>query len=103
MRRWLLISFIFLGALLPGAGVGRAQAPGTHRVAPGDTWTALAWRYGVSRAALAQYINLDDIDPLAVSVVYLLLLPEAFTREWPELRGKLGDILGTYTPLGHQK
>jgi murein DD-endopeptidase MepM/ murein hydrolase activator NlpD len=58
MRR-LFASVLFLALLWAGgpatlSGVAVGQASFGHRVEPGDTWRALAWRYGVGLAELQQ-------------------------------------------------
>jgi murein DD-endopeptidase MepM/ murein hydrolase activator NlpD len=50
---WLFVGLLALLVLGAAAGPLRAQGPSpTHVVAPGDTWAALAMRYGVSLEAL---------------------------------------------------
>ncbi len=61
-----------------------------------DSWERLEQISGVSREALVQYINLKDIEPLPVSMVYFLSFPEAFLQEWPELYRQLNSILRSY-------
>lgn len=52
MKRWSL--FLLLVSIVFGPGNGRlhAQSTRTHLVQPGDTWTALAWRYGLEQETL---------------------------------------------------
>ena len=58
-----------------------------------DSWEPLARISGVSREALVQYMNLEDLDPLAISMVYFLISPKIFRREWPKMYGQLNDLL----------
>ncbi len=51
MKRFLWFLLIFLG--LPGLQTQAQTEPGQpHTVMPGDTWVALAWRYGVNQETL---------------------------------------------------
>jgi Mlc titration factor MtfA (ptsG expression regulator) len=61
-----------------------------------NAWERLEQISGVSREALVQYINLEDIKPLPVSMVYFLSFPEDFLRAWPELYQKLNRVLRIY-------
>lgn len=57
IRPFLLIIGLFLGALItPGKtySVQDESATDLHLVEPGDTWNALAWRYGLDIARLHQ-------------------------------------------------
>lgn len=67
---------------------------------PEDSWERLQRISGVGRDALVQYMNLDDLAPLPVSIVYFLTSPELLRREWPELFGKLNGVLMTYATSG---
>ena len=64
---------------------------------PDDAWERLEKISGISREALVQYINLDDIEPLPVSLVYFLTMPESLLREWPELYRHLNAILRIFS------
>jgi len=50
-----------------------------------DVWESLEKVSGFSKSWIEQWINLSDIDPLAVSVAHFFTLPEAFRKELPEL------------------
>ncbi|MEJ2750650.1 MAG: LysM domain-containing protein [Anaerolineae bacterium] len=52
MKRWLLSLLLIVVVCLPGNGRAQAQSTRTHLVQPGDTWTALAWRYGLDEQTL---------------------------------------------------
>lgn len=56
MKQQVLIVLVWLAAaavlVLPAAAQEAAQEATTHLVAPGDTWAALALRYGASRESL---------------------------------------------------
>lgn len=58
-----------------------------------DSWEPLERISGVSREALVQYMNLEDLNLLAVAMVYFLISPQSFRREWPQLFGQLNDLL----------
>ena len=47
MRRCFLALLLVVMMLLAGNGRVQAQAGYTHLIQPGDTWPALAWRYGI--------------------------------------------------------
>ena len=63
---------------------------------PDDSWERLERISGVSQSALTTYINLDDVAPLPVSMVYFMILPERFRSQWPELFTALNGILSLY-------
>jgi hypothetical protein len=52
-------------------------------------WPVLERISGFSRDAIEQYINLADIEPLAVAIAHFFVFPEAFEREWPDAFEKM--------------
>ena len=78
MKRGLvLLCLLLAGTLLPAAAgkPALAQAQRTHLVQPGETWVALAWRYGLSPADLARaYPHLNRQRQPAIGAT--LLLPD---------------------------
>jgi hypothetical protein len=49
-----------------------------------NSWEALERISGFSKAWIEEWINLPDIDPLAVSIAHFFTFPEAFIKELPE-------------------
>ncbi|MBX2927391.1 MAG: zinc-dependent peptidase [Saprospiraceae bacterium] len=52
-------------------------------------WPVLERISGFGREAIEKYINLTDIDPLAVAIAHFFVFPEAFEREWPDAFEKM--------------
>lgn len=50
-----------------------------------NIWENLERISGFSKAWIEQWINLPDIDPLAVSIAHFFTLPEQFLKELPEV------------------
>lgn len=48
-----------------------------------SSWEALEHISGFSKAWIEQWINLPDIDPLAVSIAHFFIFPEQFKQELP--------------------
>lgn len=92
-RLWLIAPILALVALGALAGAGQAQEPAaTHVVAPGDTWAALAMRYGVSQETLQAANPHPNPNRQPVIGATVLLPPEAAERPGL-LRRPAGSLL----------
>lgn len=57
-------------------------------------WESLERISGFSKAWIEQWINLPDIDPVAVSIAHFFTFPEQFLKELPEVYEKYRMIFG---------
>lgn len=57
-----------------------------------DIWSKLEQISGFSREFIAEWINLDNIDPLAVSISHFFVFPEKFRAVLPEVFELYGEI-----------
>ncbi len=76
MRQWFVVAVVLLAVLiLTAASTSQAQAAGPmyHVVQPGQTLSAIAWRYGVSTFALASANGLWN--PNYIYVGQVLVIP----------------------------
>jgi membrane-bound lytic murein transglycosylase D len=62
--------------LLPGPGADAGRNPATHVVAPGDTLSAIALRYGVKIAQLMRWNNLDRNSILQLDMLLRIRAPQ---------------------------
>ncbi len=80
---------------LPGHAVPPAQENATHVVQPGDTWSALAWRYGLEEYALQAanpHINAGREPAMGATVA---IPPTAVERSGRLIRVGDGGLLQT--------
>jgi len=59
-----------------------------------SSWEKLERISGFSKDAIQRFINLPDIDPLAVAVHHLFQFTPAFRLHWPEMYERLAALLG---------
>lgn len=69
MIKWWLLLIFGLGCVLGCSLPVSAQAPSTQLVLPGDTWTALAFRYGADVQALNPHMNQQRQPTIGTEIV----------------------------------
>lgn len=89
-----LLIFLLMGMVGTGRLAAQETAVFTHTVLPGDTWEALAWRYGLAESDLAVYRTINRQRQPVIGAV--LLLPDrGISRNGTLLRRGDGGLLAT--------
>jgi len=57
-----------------------------------EAWASFEKISGFSKAFITEWINLDEIDPLPVSICLFFVFPQRFEMELPEVFATLSSI-----------